>query len=86
MHIQEPADEFTTLRGTIIGFTKFENGDDADCQLLLTDGTIIQLDPFVGCAWEYENRHELLNKEIEAKRAWLSMGAWLCNEGDLIII
>lgn len=56
----------------ITGFTKFSDGQDADCEAITEDGKKIIVDPFVGCAFEYENREALLNTWFETKdEHWL---------------
>lgn len=85
--------EKQTLVGTIIGFTKFDDGQDKDCTLLLKDGSTVLFDPFVGCAWEYGKRNDLLNKEIKVVDVWLHSDengrptdVWLCNEESIEIL
>lgn len=55
------------MKYKIIDFTKFPNGDDKDCIAIDEKGNKIIVDPFVGCAFNYENRKALLNTWFETK-------------------
>jgi hypothetical protein len=59
-----------TLIFKIIGFNRFENGEDQDCKAILQNGQEIRVDPFVGCAFKYENREHLLNCWWKAEGNW----------------
>jgi hypothetical protein len=37
------------------------------------EGREVVVDPFVGCAWEWQNAQELVGKKVEIK------GFWSCN-------
>ena len=58
----------------VIGFTYFGDKEEEDnineCKAVLEDGTDILVDPFVGCAFKYENKEQLLNTW------WVSDGHW----------
>lgn len=59
------------LKFQIKGFHKFDNGiDDNDCVAFMEDGTEIRVDPFVGCAYKYENREQLIGNWYEAEGHW----------------
>lgn len=69
------------MKAKIIEFTKFEDGQDKDCVAITDRGEKILVDPFVGCSWEYENRHLLINEWFEDNDAFQSDdGAWLTSE------
>lgn len=55
------------MKYKIIGFTHFEDGSDKDCIAITAKGEKIIVDPFVGCAWEFENRETLLNTWFETE-------------------
>ncbi len=54
----------STIKARIIGFTKYKELD-WDCIAVTDKGERILINPFVGCAWEYENRVALVNTWIE---------------------
>jgi len=61
------------MKYKIIDFTKFPDGEDNDCIAITETGKKILVDPFVGCAFEYENRKALLNTWFETKELqWFS--------------
>lgn len=59
------------LKFKITGFTKFKDGiDDNECIAILENGEQILVDPFVGCAYNYENREHLIGNWYEAEGHW----------------
>jgi hypothetical protein len=56
------------MKYKIIGFTKFGDNQDWDCIAITETGKRILVDPYVGCAWEYDNRTALLNTWFETER------------------
>lgn len=59
------------LKFKIISFFTFDNSDDVkDCLAILEDGTKIVVDPFVGCAFDYNQREHLLGVWWEAEGNW----------------
>lgn len=69
------------MKAKIIGFTKHQDGSDADCIAITDKGEQIVIDPFVGCSWKYENRERLLNQWFEDKKAWKHESrVWLTDE------
>ena len=70
-----------TLKAKIIGFTKFEDGQDRDCIAITDKGEKIIVDPFVGCSWSYKDREHLLNMWFEDEKAFQhKSGVWLTSE------
>lgn len=55
------------MKYKIIDFTKFPNGDDKDCIAIDEKGNRIIIDPFVTCAFNYENRKLLIDNWFETK-------------------
>lgn len=41
-----------------------------ECEALLKSGKKVIIDPFVGCAFEYKDREELLDKWYKADGFW----------------
>lgn len=70
----------------IIGFTKFEDGQDKDCIAITDKGEKIIIDPFVGCSWKYEDRQHLLNEWVQDDNAWLHGDVWLTDEHSFKIL
>lgn len=55
----------------IVSFNYFPNSEDInDCNAILENGQEIRVDPFVGCAFKYENAKELLNTWFESEGHW----------------
>lgn len=84
---------FEKLEFKIIGFTYFPNGVINDCIAILENGEKILVDPFVGNAYEYENREYLLDNWWDAEGHWFEHDAklnieraFLPKEGGLKII
>ena len=73
------------MRGKVIGFSQ-RNGMDWDCELLLDSGVVVPFDPYVGCAWSYDNRSELLGRRISVTAFQHETGVWLGREGTLIFL
>lgn len=78
------------MKFKIIGFTKFQDGSDKDCIAVTEFGKRIIVDPFVGCAWEYENRVALLNTWFEINHVhWFNnneFGILLPAQNDMTVI
>lgn len=75
------------MKAKIIGFTKYPDGEDKDCEAITDTGEKIVIDPFVGCSWKYEDRKYLLNEWVEDEKAWLhESGVWLTDEHTFKII
>lgn len=51
-----------------------------DCNAITEDGKKIIVDPFVGCAWNFEDRIALLNSWFETKKPY-----WYEKEKDVLI-
>ena len=72
-HIGNPptcnCDDEVTFK--IVRFEYFPNSDEVNnCIAVKNNGDEIRVDPFVGCAWKYENRDQLLNTWFVAKGHW----------------
>ena len=78
--------ESKTVRFRITGFTKFQDGEDNDCEAIDEQGNKILVDPFVGCAWKYENREALLNTWFESEGHWHESNVFLPREGMMKVI
>lgn len=75
------------VRFKVIGFSKFEGtNDDNDCICITESGEEIMVDPFVGCAWEYENREHLINTWFEAEGFWYDSNVFLPRENKMMVI
>lgn len=76
------------MRAKIVGFTKFEDGQDKDCIAITEKGEEIIVDPFVGCSWEYDKRQYLLNEWFEDENAFFHEGTkcWLTSEHSFHLI
>ena len=72
-----------TIRFKITGFTKFPDGQDKDCIAIIENGREILVDPFVGCAFKYENRKELLGVWWEASGNWWEDKVFLPSENEM---
>ena len=70
----------------IIRFTKFDDGEDNDCVAITDHGKEITVDPFVGCAFEYEGRTALLNSWFEVKSEHWHQGVLLPAENDFTLV
>jgi len=75
-----------TIRFKVTAFTKFPDGQDNDCEAINESGKKILVDPFVGCAWEYENREALLNTWFEAEGHWHETNVFLPRENHMKVI
>ena len=74
------------IKFKVTGFNKFHNGDDNDCICIKENGEKFLVDPFVGCAWEYEERGHLLNTWFEADGHWHETGVFLPIENSMKVI
>lgn len=58
----------------VIDFTYFDGEESLDnvnsCKAVLEDGTDVLVDPFVGCAFKYKNKEQLLDTW------WVAEGHW----------
>lgn len=55
----------------IVGFSYFPNSEDVTSCIAVDDsGNEILIDPFVGCAWKYDNKEALLGTWFKADGHW----------------
>lgn len=59
--------------------------DVGDCTAVTAQGEIIKIDPFVGCAWDWENKDALLGTVCVLSKYFMSKDnrCWLVNENGL---
>lgn len=50
------------------------------------DGEEVVVDPFVGCAWEYEQRAELIGRKATIKGSWHWSNIFLIDEKGINFI
>ena len=75
------------MRFKIVGFEYFPDTENvSDCLAVTEKGEKFLVDPFVGCAWKYENRELLLNTWFEAEGHWHKDETFLPRENKMKVI
>ena len=65
-------------------FIEFDNNNDCIC--VNEDGKEIRVDPFVGCAFEFEQREHLIGQWFKMGGHYYKDGTFLVSEGEMKII